>query len=66
MLLCSKQSKFLKYHTILDVSKFICYNDALLFGSYGLVTLQSGYLKPEELEAIRRVAVRTFRFIVRV
>jgi ribosomal protein L16/L10AE len=65
-MLYPKQSKYLKSHTILDKSTFVVYNENLCFGSYGLVALQSGYLSPEELEAVRRVAVRTFRGIIRI
>lgn len=54
-----KRTKYRKSYTTNKRVRKI--KDKLLFGTCGLIANESSYVTPNELESIRRVAVRVFR-----
>lgn len=62
MLLFPKNSKFKKYHSYLPQGFEIETKSIdLIFGSYGLKVIESGHITAKQLEACRRIIIRSIR-----
>ena len=62
MLLFPKSTKFKKYHSYVPkVFEMETKSIDLSFGSYGLKIIESGHITAKQLEACRRIIIRSIR-----
>nr|YP_009144913.1 ribosomal protein L16 [Euglenaria anabaena]AKJ83360.1 ribosomal protein L16 [Euglenaria anabaena] len=59
-MLSPKRTKFRKYHRGKMRGKFLC-DDKVVYGEYGLQSLQVGWITSRQIEAARRVITRYAR-----